>query len=511
MYPRFVPSEEDTLLVKVNAIAEPMTIEEFLELPVPKGKPQYQYLFNLCLFASRPEKRSKLPDDLDDDIRDSPLLKSLWEKCQPHQKRSIIKVIKEQNGRSIVALDMGLGKTFLSIFICLYYGGKVLIISPAGVPMVQFVEQFKYWSNNTVSIGQIKHSKKKINFDDHQVWIVSTDLGKLMDGVFDQVKWQTIIVDEAHSLKGEDSIRSDKWIPLIQKHCQTCLLLTGTPQDSKTSDLYNLLWAVQPRLFPSRDMFMERYCILKEMEVRLGFKKIKTIKEVGCKLSEELYLVLRQFMVRETTASAGQAPTGQSNELRRRILPIQLPLGVPLKNTSGIPYNEFWQKSDMAKMPYAWPIIKEEIDHTKNGKVVIYCYHLAVAKYLMEQLNQAGIPHCYIDGNILVKQRKEMTKSLANADDLTYKVGLLTLGSSSTAIHLAPGVVKEIFAQMYYSPAMMKQAEKRAARLGQLVPVETIWLVAKGTVDETMIKNLNRKLKMFSDHIDGGRETLVLR
>lgn len=51
-----------------------------------------------------------------------------------------------------------------------------------------------------------------------------------------------------------------------------------------------------------------------------------------------------------------------------------------------------------------------------------------------------------------------------------------------------------VFAELYWNPGHVKQAEDRAHRIGQTSSVNVHYLIAKGTFDTVMWSMLNRKV-----------------
>lgn len=71
---------------------------------------------------------------------------------------------------------------------------------------------------------------------------------------------------------------------------------------------------------------------------------------------------------------------------------------------------------------------------------------------------------------------------------ILYDVSTCTQGLTFTA---ASHVV---FAELYWNPGQIKQAEDRAHRIGQTTTVHIHYLIAKGTFDTVMWSMLNRKV-----------------
>lgn len=57
-----------------------------------------------------------------------------------------------------------------------------------------------------------------------------------------------------------------------------------------------------------------------------------------------------------------------------------------------------------------------------------------------------------------------------------------------------------VFAELYWNPGHIKQAEDRAHRIGQTSSVNVHYLIAKGTFDGVMWSMLNRKVPRATKH-----------
>lgn len=78
-----------------------------------------------------------------------------------------------------------------------------------------------------------------------------------------RMKWQTLVVDEAHRLKN----KSSKLSSLIHKNFKydNILLLTGTPLQNNVEELWTLLNFLDQERFDSMESFLERFGDLKDM------------------------------------------------------------------------------------------------------------------------------------------------------------------------------------------------------------------------------------------------------
>jgi hypothetical protein len=70
-----------------------------------------------------------------------------------------------------------------------------------------------------------------------------------------------------------------------------------------------------------------------------------------------------------------------------------------------------------------------------------------------------------------------------------YRAAVLSITAAGTGLtlHAAASVV---FAELFWNPGQLQQAEDRAHRLGQKASVEVKYLVAKGTLDDTQVSDV---------------------
>jgi SNF2 family DNA or RNA helicase len=79
--------------------------------------------------------------------------------------------------------------------------------------------------------------------------------------IFSRINWEVLIVDEAHRLKNATSKVFEALRAIPRKHC---VLLTGTPLQNKTDELWALLNFVDKKKFPDRAEFMQQFGDLRD-------------------------------------------------------------------------------------------------------------------------------------------------------------------------------------------------------------------------------------------------------
>lgn len=70
------------------------------------------------------------------------------------------------------------------------------------------------------------------------------------------IPFQQIIIDEAHRLKNKDT---KLFSALKRLPCKRVLLLTGTPIQNNTLELWSLLNFIEPEIFYSSQDFLQKF------------------------------------------------------------------------------------------------------------------------------------------------------------------------------------------------------------------------------------------------------------
>jgi chromodomain-helicase-DNA-binding protein 7 len=105
-----------------------------------------------------------------------------------------------------------------------------------------------------------------------------------------EIPWRVVVVDEAHRLKGNNSKLADCLRSVVSKGLQAHgyqhrILMTGTPLQNNTAELWSLLNFIEPSRFPDAEKFAERYGDIKTQEQieslqrRIGPLLLRRVKE----------------------------------------------------------------------------------------------------------------------------------------------------------------------------------------------------------------------------------------
>lgn len=211
----------------------------------------------------------------------------------PHQINAFCAAVEAQeNGGIILADEVGLGKTIEAGLVLKYKldkgAKKILIVVPATLRKQwesELDDKFKLTAHildrNTVE-KDYYHMKTWIEADEQRIILASYDYASKLIRRFPHVKWDFIIIDEAHNLRNVfhgtkramNLYNATKGIPKI--------LLTATPLQNSLSDLHGLVSYIDPRIFGTEKNFKRR------------FIEGQDYKELKKELSPVLYRTLRK-------------------------------------------------------------------------------------------------------------------------------------------------------------------------------------------------------------------------
>lgn len=271
----------------------------------------------------------------------------------PHQINAFCAAIQAlKTGGIVLADEVGLGKTIEAGLVLKYVlesGAKrVLIALPASLRKQWELELEDKFGLESVILDRLTVEKDSSDWrkrltDNQSVRIVLTsyDYSSKLMRRFSEVKWDFIIIDEAHNLRNvfhgtkraKNLYELSKGIPKI--------LLTATPLQNSLTDLHGLVSFIDQRIFGSEKVFNKRYIegqdysdlkrelspvlyrtLRKDVAKYMNFKK-RTCKTVDFTLSQdeiELYQRVNDFLKRELLYSIPTSNRGLIILVIRKLL-----------------------------------------------------------------------------------------------------------------------------------------------------------------------------------------------
>uniref|UniRef100_A0A674AHT3 SWI/SNF-related matrix-associated actin-dependent regulator of chromatin subfamily A-like protein 1 n=1 Tax=Salmo trutta TaxID=8032 RepID=A0A674AHT3_SALTR len=457
--------------------------------PLPRGVIQ---VFS-ALFEGSQTWPSEVPEaDL------SSIDPSLTRRLMPFQRDGVNFAVSK-DGRLLLADDMGLGKTVQAICIAAYYRKEwpLLVVAPSSVRFT-WAEAFRQWlpSVQPDSINVIV--KGKDNLRGGLVNITSYDLLSRMDKQQAANPFNVLIMDESHFLKNMKTARFKAALPLL-KVAKRVILLSGTPAMSRPSELYSQILAVKPSLFPRFHDFGTRYCNARQLPWGWDYSGSSNLGELKLMLEESLMLRrLKSEVLSQLPAKQRKVVTVTTDGINTR---TKAALSAAAKDLAKGQHNNnmkeallvFFNHTAEAKIK---AIIEYIMDMLECGreKFLVFAHHKLVLDSITKELGEKGIDYIRIDGSTPSSDRQQLCDRFQFTDKSCVAVLSITAANMGITLHSAALVV---FAELFWNPGIMIQAEDRVHRIGQTSNVDIHYLVAKGTADDYLWPMIQEKMHIL--------------
>jgi len=444
-----------------------------------------------------------------DFTRYNDILAKSGKKLFKHQEEGV-KFLLSRNG-CVLGDGMGMGKTIQAIIAALESGAKkILIVCPSAVK-INWEREINMFCDDTCIIDGKKWCEAKftiINFDIlknfHTLSDVTLKEGELLKRELVNSNFDICIVDEAHYLKNNESIRGKIMVELSNKYnIEKCWLLTGTPVANRPMDFFNLLKIIKSSIVKNWKHYAVRYCD--------GKRFFKTLKN-GQK---------RQIWVTDGASNLDELGKKVSNLLLRRLkedtldMPEKtiIPTYHRLSKTSRVRYEQLWEDYTLKRKQekkrnidsqkelvelvllrefIAMEAIPQTIEMVENAiemgkKVIIFTTFTNELDALYAHFGKIAVKH---NGPMTIKQKQKSVDDFQNNDKIKVFVG--NLNSAGVGITLTSGSVS-IFNSFGWVPGQNEQAEDRNYRIGQQNDVLIYYQLFEDTISFRMWDTLKTK------------------
>ncbi|XP_027551676.1 DNA annealing helicase and endonuclease ZRANB3 isoform X1 [Neopelma chrysocephalum] len=459
------------------------------------------------------------------DAKLSFLPERLRKKLLPFQEKGIIFAL-QRSGRCMIADEMGLGKTIQAIAISYYYKNEwpLLIVVPSSL-RYPWVDEMEKWIpelspdditiiQNKTDVGGISTSKVTIL----GYGLLTSDAQTLIDTLYRQ-NFKVVVVDESHYMKSRNATRSKILLPIVQKALRA-VLLTGTPALGRPEELFMQIEALFPRRFGTWSEYAKKYC---NARVRFFGKRAQWDCR-GASNLEELHQLLSAIMIRRLK---NDVLTQLPPKVRQRI-PFDLPqaaaknLNATFAEWEKLMRNlnpdateshfsqvmnlitRMYKETAIAKAGAVKDYIKMMLENDKL-KFLVFAHHLSMLQACTEAVIENKVRYIRIDGSVPSAERIHLVNQFQK--DPETRVAILSIQAAGQGLTFT-AATHVVFAELYWDPGHIKQAEDRAHRIGQSSSVNIHFLIAKGTMDTLMWAMLNRKAKVTGSTLNGRKEKM---
>ena len=151
-----------------------------------------------------------------------------------------------------------------------------------------------------------------------------------------------------------------------------------------------------------------------------------------------------------------------------------------------------------SKIDTAVSIVSEAINAER--KILLFSQFTSVLDSIKKTLNENKINYYYLDGSTKAQERIKLVNDFNSRNDVS--VFLISLKAGGTGLNLTSADMVIHF-DPWWNPAIEDQATDRAHRFGQKSNVEVIKLIAKGTIEEKILKLQEDKKEVIGEIMNG--------
>ncbi|XP_076736472.1 DNA annealing helicase and endonuclease ZRANB3 isoform X2 [Maylandia zebra] len=451
----------------------------------------------------------------------------LLHRLMPFQREGV-EFALSRSGRCMIADEMGLGKTVQAIAVAYTFRQEwpLLVVVPSSLKY-PWIEELERWIPELQpgDINLVENKSHTIGIGSSKVTVLgygllTTDARPLVEALSGQ-RFAVVVVDESHYLKSRNAARTKILVPLIQS-AKRAILLTGTPALGRPEELFMQIDALYPKRFGTWTDYAKKYC-------NAHYRYFGPRRQWDCRGAsnlEELHQRLSQIMIRRLKADVlSQLPP----KIRQRI-PFDLPkeaakeasasfaewerlmksLGsgaattdTPFTEVMGL-VTQMYKQTAIAKAGAVKDYIKMMLE-AEQLKFLVFAHHLTMLQACTEAVIEAKAGYIRIDGSVPSSERIQLVHRFQS--DPETRVAILSIQAAGQGLTFT-AASHVVFAELYWNPGHVKQAEDRAHRIGQTSSVNVHYLIAKGTFDTVMWSMLNRKEKVTGSTLNGRKEYL---
>jgi SWI/SNF-related matrix-associated actin-dependent regulator 1 of chromatin subfamily A len=349
---------------------------------------------------------------------------------------------------------------------------------------------------------------------------------------FLQAGYKTLILDESHYCKDTDAQRTMA-AQRISSTMSHAICLSGTPILNRPKEIWSQTQIVNPKLFPKFWDFGLRFFTgssnLEELDkilrstVMIRRTKDQVLKELPDRRRVTIPFIIEEKLEKKYRKEAEPAleriarlkqerdewkavMSALSLEDQKKYLASHAADSARKGKLKGMIVEDLEKVKQAALAVKLDQALKFILDtHEQQGKILVFATHHDTIDKTRAALEKEGVKVGVIDGRVDPANRDPIKEAFQNGDTEILVCGIraasegLTLTASSTVI----------FLECDWNPSRHDQAEARVHRIGQKNAVTIYYLVALGTVEESIVRMIDAKREVVNSAMGESDKTLV--
>lgn len=432
-----------------------------------------------------------------------------------HEGLNWLNFLDDFNFGGCLADDMGLGKTLQIIAFILSQREKHghttnLVVVPTSL-LFNWQEEISKFAPSIKVLVHYGPDRQKETAHMSGYEIILTTYGMLLSDIkfLKTHHFNYIFLDESQTIKNPNSERY-KAARLLQSRNK--VVLTGTPVENSTFDLYSQLSFACPGLLGSKQYFKDIYAIpidkfeysKRAVELQQKIRPFilrRTKKQVAKELPEKTETVIYCEMnaeqrriydayekeLREFIAA------NDDDELNKNSMHVLTGL-TRLRQICNSPIllKEGYSGEHAVKIEI---LMEQILGKSKDHKILVFSQFVGMLDLLKPELERHGIPFEYLTG-----QTKDRGKKVANfQENEDIRVFLISLKAGGVGLNLTQADYIYLI-DPWWNPATENQAIDRSHRIGQTKNVIAVRMICSNTVEEKIL-TLQKKKKQLAQNL----------
>lgn len=422
-----------------------------------------------------------------------------------HDGLNWLNFLDEFNFGGCLADDMGLGKTIQIIAFILEQRSKVknncnLLVLPTTLIFNWKNELEKFApSLNTLVLQGADRPKNTLDFDQYELIIISyhnllSDINHLK-----KYRFNYVFLDESQQIKNPNSQR---YQAVTKLNARNRIVITGTPVENSTMDLFAQLSFANPGLLGSKKYFKDVYTTpidgfsnkkrLEELQRKvkpfiLRRTKAEVAKELPAKNELVLYCEMKpaQRHIYDTYEKEFREfiSVKDGDEIRKspmHVLKGLTKLRQICNSTKLLKTEDLSVEQDSCKIEM---LVEQVRDKSPYQKIIIFSQFVSMLNLIETALAKHAITTLKLTGQS--RNRQHIVTQFQ--EDETQRVILISLKAGGTGLNLTAASLVYLV-DPWWNPAVEAQAIDRAFRIGQVKDVTAIRLICPNTVEDKIMK-----------------------
>lgn len=445
-------------------------------------------------------------------------------KYKPHSYQEYAIKYIEAHPISALLIDMGLGKTsitltairnllFDSFEVC-----KVLVIAPLRVAKNTWTDEIKKWEHlnaltYSLIIGNENERLSALN-KKADIYIINREnVDWLVNKSGYKFDFDMVVIDELSSFKNHQSKRF-KSLMKVRPLVKRIVGLTGTPSSNGLMDLFAefKILDMGKRLGYFIGQYRNTYFKPDKMNgpIVYSYKPLpnaenaiyEKISDITVSMKANEYLKMPELVTSNYVAELSDSEKNQYDRMKKSLV-LEITDGEITASNAASLSNKLCQLSNGAIYDDEQNIVEihnrklealEDIIESMNGKPLLVAYWY---RHDLERIKK----------RFSVREIKT-SEDISDWNDGKIPVALIHPASAGHGLNLQNGGSTLVWFGLTWSLELYQQTNARLYRQGQKNTVVIQHIITKGTIDEQILKALQKKNKTQADLIDAVRANL---